>query len=126
MPPRKEAALRYKLLARSQQGLDGQTIDSETDEVALSVAQTKSYWTEGVTVSDDMKEGPTLSSMGEIETIYEGGWDHDLHRIRSPQELDAGRGHRRSGKIIREMRVLNDSSSLKNVAIPKSGRTADG
>jgi len=24
-------------------------------------------------VSDDMKEGPTLSSMGEIETIYEGG-----------------------------------------------------
>jgi len=28
-------------------------------------------------MSDDMKEGPTLSSMGEIETIYEGGWDHD-------------------------------------------------
>jgi hypothetical protein len=26
-----------------------------------------------VSVSDDMKEGPTLSSMGEIETIYEGG-----------------------------------------------------
>ena len=25
------------------------------------------------------KEGPTLSSMGEIETIYEGGWDHDLY-----------------------------------------------
>jgi len=30
------------------------------------------------------------------------------------------------GKIFREMRVLNDSSSPKNVAIPKSGRTADG
>src|SRR5205814_3058800 len=49
-------------------------------------------------VSDDMKEGPTLSSMGEIETIYKGGWDHDLHRIRSSQEVDAGSGHRRSGK----------------------------
>jgi len=24
-----------------------------------------------------MKEGPALSSMGEIETIYEGGWYHD-------------------------------------------------
>jgi hypothetical protein len=34
-------------------------------------------------VSDDMKEGATLSSMGEIETIYEGGWYHDSHRIRS-------------------------------------------
>jgi len=41
-------------------------------------------------VSDDMKEGPTLSSMGEIETIYEGGWCHDMYRIRSSQEVDAG------------------------------------
>jgi transposase len=36
--------------------------------------------------------------MGEIETIYEGDWDHDLHRIRASQEMDAGRCHRRSGQ----------------------------
>jgi hypothetical protein len=49
-------------------------------------------------VSDDMKEGPTPSSMGEIETIYAGGWFHDVHRIRSSQEVNAGCGYRRSGK----------------------------
>jgi hypothetical protein len=40
-------------------------------------------------MSDDMKERPTLSSMGEIETMYEGGWSNDIHRIRSSQEVDA-------------------------------------
>jgi hypothetical protein len=32
-------------------------------------------------MSDEIKDGQTLSSMGEIETIYEGGWDHNLNRI---------------------------------------------
>jgi hypothetical protein len=36
-----------------------------------------------------MKEGAALSSMGEIETIYEGGCCHDMYRIRSSQEVDA-------------------------------------
>ena len=62
-------------------------------------------------VSDDMKEGPTLSSMGEIETIYAGGWYHDVHRIRSSQKWTQIAAIDDQGKIIE--RVLNDSNFLK-------------
>jgi len=49
-------------------------------------------------VSDDMKEEQSPSNMGMERTIYEGGWDYDVHRIRLSQEVDASSCHRRSGK----------------------------
>jgi len=80
-------------------------------------------------VSDDMKEGPTLSSIGAKKTIYEGGWYHDAHRIRSSQEVDAGRGYRRSGTnhsgdaSIQRPQFFERISQGTTQAVERSGRS---
>jgi hypothetical protein len=52
--------------------------------------------------------------MGGIETIYEGGWFDDIHRIWDHQKKwTQAAAIDDEAKIIRQMRVLNDRNSLK-------------
>jgi len=51
--------------------------------------------------------------MGEIDTICQEVGNHDLHRIGLSEEWKQAVAIDEQGKIIREMRVLSDSNSLK-------------
>ncbi len=60
-------------------------------------------------MSDDMKEGPTLSSMGETVTIYEGGWSMTYIGFDHHKKWTQAAAVDDQGKIIRCLEGLKGS-----------------